>query len=144
MHKTISSSGALTSLAVQQIVSLQPSLNALRQSEVRPPCASRMRAMSHRIPVVVAEADQQTTNIWRERPRPKRIRGDHRMSPEQITVGRCYRILIDARMLVAKVLEIRNGPNGFVRWTLAGTDPRHARTDPLAKFASCAEAEVRC
>ena len=66
------------------------------------------------------------------------------MIPHEIVVGRCYRLHIDGRSLVAKVLEVRNGSNGFVRWTLAGTDPRYARTDELAKFASCAEAEVRC
>jgi hypothetical protein len=66
------------------------------------------------------------------------------MYPDEIAVGRCYRLLIDGRLLVAKVLEVRNGPNGIVRWTLQGTDPRHARTDPLAKFASGAQAEVPC
>lgn len=66
------------------------------------------------------------------------------MTAEQIVVGRCYRILIEGRLLIAKVLEIRTGPNGFVRWTVAGIDPRHGRIDPLTKFASCAEEEVRC
>ena len=66
------------------------------------------------------------------------------MSPHEIVVGRCYRLHIDGRLLVAKVLEIRNDHDGFVRWTLAGTYRRYARTDELAKFASCAEAEVRC
>jgi hypothetical protein len=66
------------------------------------------------------------------------------MMPEQITVGRCYRILIDGRLLVAKVLEIKSGHEGTVRWTLQGTPARDYRVDSLVKFASCAEAEVAC
>lgn len=65
------------------------------------------------------------------------------MTAEEIVAGRCYRILIDGKLLVAKVIDVRGGPDGVVRWTLQGTDPRYSRTDPLAKFASCAEAEVR-
>jgi hypothetical protein len=42
-HKMISSSGALTSLEVQQIAGSQPLLNALRRSAAKPPFASRMR-----------------------------------------------------------------------------------------------------
>lgn len=66
------------------------------------------------------------------------------MTVDQIAVGRCYRLLIDGRLLVAKVLDIRGGPGGIVRWTLQGTPARDYRIDPLEKFASCAEAEVRC
>jgi hypothetical protein len=66
------------------------------------------------------------------------------MAPEEIVVSRCYRILMEDRLLVAKVLHVLHGPDGIVRWTLQGTDPRHSRTDSLAKFASCAQAEVRC
>jgi hypothetical protein len=66
------------------------------------------------------------------------------MSVEQITAGRCYRVLLDGRLLVVRVLEIRGGPDGIVRWTLQGAPARDFRTDPLPKFASSVEAEVRC
>jgi hypothetical protein len=66
------------------------------------------------------------------------------MTAEQIAVGRCYRIFIEDRLLIARVIEIRPGADGVVRWTVQGIDPRHSRTESLAKFTLCAEAEVRC
>jgi hypothetical protein len=72
------------------------------------------------------------------RPNDPALAAAYATPPNTLRTSR-YRILIDGRLLVAK---INRCPDGFVRWTLQGTDPRHCRTDSLAKFAVCAEAEV--